>query len=63
MYWGSDQFIRVEGLKKPIPKAVFLTLEKYVHLADPNTKDQADLLCKVCPLVTLLHTRQKHCCG
>lgn len=33
---------------------MFLTLEKYVHLADPNTKDQADLLCMVCPLVTLL---------
>lgn len=33
---------------------MFLTLEKYVHLANPNTKDQADLLCKVCPLVTLL---------
>ena len=57
MYWDSDQFIGVEGFKKTIPKQRFTTLGKYFHLADPNTEDQADLLCKVRPLVTLLEQK------
>ena len=56
MYWDSDQF-GVEGFKKTIPKQRFTTLGKYFHLADPNTEDQADLLCKVRPLVTLLEQK------
>ena len=58
MYWDSDQFIGVgRGLKKNIPKQCFTTLGKYFHLANPNTKDRADLLCKVHLLVTLLEQK------
>ena len=57
MYWDSDQFIGVEGFKKPIPKQRFTTLGKHFYLADPNTEDWADLLCNVRPLVTLLEQK------
>ena len=52
-YWDSDQFTGDEGLKKTSPKQRFATLEKYLHLAVPNTQDRAALLCKVGPLVLL----------
>ena len=48
MYWLK---------KKTIPKQHFATLGKYYHLANPNTEDRADLLCKVCPQVTLLEQK------
>ena len=34
MCWDSDKFIGVEGFKKMIPKHNFMTLGKYLHLAD-----------------------------
>ena len=46
MYSDSDEFIGVEGFNKTIPKQRFFTLSKYIHLMDPTTEDQADLLCK-----------------
>lgn len=52
-YWDSDQFTGDKGFKKTSPKQRFATLEKYFHLAVPNTQDRADLLCKVGPLVLL----------
>ena len=57
MYWDCDQFIGVQGFKKTIPKQRFTTLGKYFHLANPNTEDRADLLCKDRPLVTLLEQK------
>jgi len=62
MYWDSDQFIGVEGFKKAIPKQRYTTLGKYFHLADPNTEDRADMLCKVHPLVTLLEQKFTEAC-
>jgi len=57
MYWDSDEFIGVEGFKKTIPKQRFFTLSKYIHLMDPATKDEADLLCKVRPLINRLEEK------
>ena len=51
MYWDFDEFFGVEGFKKTIPKHHFMTLGKYLHLADPTTEDRNHLLCKVRPLV------------
>ena len=44
------------GLQKNHPQAAFCNSGK-VLLADPNTEHQADLLCKVRPLVTLLQQK------
>ena len=52
MLWDSDKFFRVDGFKKMIPKHCFMTLGKYLHVADPTAEDRNDLLSKVCPLVT-----------
>ena len=49
MYWDSDE--------KTIPEHRFMTLGKYLHLADPTAEDQNDLLCKVCPLVACLEQK------
>ena len=57
MYWDSDEFVGVDCLKKTIPEHRFMTLGKYLHLADPTAEDQNDLLCKVCPLVTRLEQK------
>ena len=57
MYWDSDEFVSFEGFKKTIPKQRFFTLSKYIHLVDPATKDRADLLCKVRPLVNRLEEK------
>lgn len=40
MYWDSDEFFGVEGFKKTIPKHCFMTLGKYLHLADPIEKTE-----------------------
>ncbi|XP_044181437.1 piggyBac transposable element-derived protein 4-like [Acropora millepora] len=57
MFWDSDEFIGVEGLKKTIPKQRFKTLGKYLHLVDPGDEDANDVLCKVRSLVTLLEDK------
>lgn len=51
MYWDFDDFIGVKRFRKTIPKQRFVTLSKYLHIADPTSEDQADLLCKARPLV------------
>ena len=46
IYWS-------QGLQKNHPQAAFCN----AGLADPNSEDLADLLCKACPLVTLLEQK------
>ena len=57
MYSDSDEFIGVEGFNKTIPKQRFFSLSKYIHLMDPATEDQADLLRKVRPLINRLEEK------
>ena len=53
MNWESE-FFGVKGFKKTIPKHCFMTLGKYLHLADPTEEERNNFLCKVCALVTRL---------
>ena len=53
IYWDSDEFIGVEASKRRSQNR-FITLRKYLHLADPTAEDRNYLLCKVRPLVTRL---------
>ena len=41
MYWDSDKFFGVESFKEMIPKHCFMTLGKYLHLADLTVEDQS----------------------
>ncbi len=55
LYWSKDSDVGVDIVREALTKNEFVTIKKYIHLADNEQLDRNDKMAKVTPLIEKLN--------